>query len=63
VWDCTVPGVALATLCCRVNCKKIADLGVVEETHEAIRLASGLNWLDSQRKLLVQCINSFMKPV
>jgi len=59
----TVPERSQATLRCRVNCKGIPDLGVVEGTHGAIRLANNLNQLDCQRELLVQCINPFMEPV
>jgi len=63
VRDCMVPGRSQATLRCRVNCKKIAGLGVVKGTHGAIRLANSLNWLDCRRELLVQCINPSTEPV
>jgi len=63
VQDCMIPGRSQATLRCRVNCKEIADLGVVEGTHEAIRLANSLNQLDCWRELLVQCINPFAESV
>jgi len=46
VQDCTVPGWSQATLCCKVNCRKIAELGAVEEMHGKIQLANSLNWLD-----------------
>jgi len=36
VQDCTISGRSQATLRCRVNCKEITDLGVVEGTHGAI---------------------------
>ena len=42
----TVPERSQATLRCRVNCKGIPDLGVVEGTQRAIRLANNLNQLD-----------------
>jgi len=48
VRDCTVPERSQATLRCRVNCKEIAGLGVVKETHGAIRLANSLNRLNCQ---------------
>jgi len=63
VQDCTIPGRSQATLRCRVNCKEITDLGVVEGTHGAIRLANSLNWLDFRRELLMQCINPFAESV
>jgi len=63
VQDCTIPGRSQATLRCRVNCKEITDLGVVEGTHGAIRLANSLNWLDCRKELLVQCINPFAESV
>jgi len=62
VQDCTIPGRFQATLRFRVNCK-ITDLGVVEGTHGAIRLANSLNRLDCRRELLVQCINLFVESV
>jgi len=63
VQDGMVPGRSQATLRCRVNCRGIAGLGVVEGTHRAIRLATCLNWLDCRQELLVQCINPFTEPV
>jgi len=63
VQDCTVPGRSQPTFRCRVNCKGIADLGVVAGTHGAIRLANSLNWLDCRQELLVQCINPFTEPI
>jgi len=54
VRDCTVPGKSQATLRCRVNCREIAGLGVVEGMHGKIQLANSLNQLDCQGKLLVQ---------
>jgi len=36
VQDCMILERSQATLRCRVNCKEIADLGVVEETHKVI---------------------------
>jgi len=63
VRDCTVPGRSQATLRCRVNCKRIASLRVVEGTHRAIRLANSLNRLDCRQELLLQCINPFTEPV
>jgi len=63
VQHCMVPGRSQATLRCRVNCRGIAGLGVVEGTHEAIRVANSLNRLDCRQELLVQCINPFTEPV
>jgi len=63
VRDCTVPGRFQATLRCRVNCREIAGLGVVEGTHGAIQLANSLNRLDCRQEFLVQCINSFTEPL
>jgi len=55
VRDCTVPGRSQVTLCCRVNCRvncvRSLNLGVVEGTHGAIRLANSLNRLDCRREL------------
>jgi len=36
VQDCTVPGRSQATLCCKVNCKRIAELRLVERMLERI---------------------------
>jgi len=63
VQDCTIQRRSQATLQCRVNCKEITDLGVVEGTHRAIRLANSLNQLDCRRELLVQLINPFAESV
>jgi len=63
VRDCTVPTRSQATFRCRINCKEIASLEGVEETHGAIRLANSLNQLDCRQQLLVQCINPFTEPV
>jgi len=57
VWDCINLGRSQATLRCRVNCREIADLGVVEGMHGAIQLANRLNRLDCHRELLVKSIN------
>jgi len=63
VRNCTVPDRSQATLRCRVNCREIADLGVVERMHGAIRLANNLNRLDCRKELLVHCVNPFPEPV
>jgi len=63
VRDCTVSGISQATHHCRINCKEIAGLGVVEGTHGAIRLANSLNRLNCQKELLVERINPFTEPV
>jgi len=60
---CTVPGKFQATLCCRVNCKEITGLGLVDGMHGAIRVANSLNWLDCRRKIFLQCINLFSELV
>jgi len=44
--DCTVPGRCQTTLRCRFNCKKIAELRVVDGMHGRIQLRNSLNWLD-----------------
>jgi len=46
VRDCMVPGRSQATLRCRVNCKEIAGLGMVERMHGDIQLANSLNRFD-----------------
>jgi len=58
VGDCMVPRRSHATLRCRVNCRGITSLGVVERTHRALRLTNSLNRLDCWKELLVQGINS-----
>jgi len=63
VHNCTVPGQSQATFRCRVNCKRIAGLGLVEKMPGGIQLANSLNWLDCQGELLVQCINPFTEPI
>jgi len=63
VQRCTVPGRSQPTVCCRVNCREISDLGVVEGVLGAVRLANSLNRLDEQGEFLVQCVNTFTEPV
>jgi len=43
---CTVPVCSWATVRCRVNCRKISDLGVVQGALGAVQLANSLNRLD-----------------
>jgi len=45
---CTITGRSLATVHCRVNCKKISILEVVEGALGGIQLANGLNRLDER---------------
>jgi len=63
VRDCTISERSQAILRCRVNCREIAALGVVEGTYGVIRLANSLNRQDCRRELLVQCINPFAESV
>jgi len=62
VQRCTVPGRFRATVRCRVNCRKISDLGVVEGALGGVQLVTSLNRLD-EPEFLVQCVNSFTEPV
>jgi len=48
VQRCTVPGRSWATVRCRVNCREISDLGVVEGALGAAQLANSLNRLDER---------------
>jgi len=52
VQDRTVPGQSQATLRCRVNCRRIAELRMVEGMHLRIQLAHSLNRLDCQGSFL-----------
>jgi len=61
VQNYTVSGRSQATLCCKVNCKRIA--GLVEGMPVRIQLANSLNWLACQGKLLLQSINPITKPI
>jgi len=63
VQHCTVPGRSHATVRCRVNCRKISDLGMVEGALRGVQLISSLNRLDERGKFLVQCVNPFTEPV
>jgi len=49
VQRCTVPGCSRATVRCRVNCREIIDLGVVEDALGGVQLANSLNRLDKRR--------------
>jgi len=42
-----------------VNYREIFELGVVEGVRERVQLATSLNWLEMQAKILVQCIHLF----
>jgi len=63
VQRCTVPGQSRATVCCRVNCREISDLGVVEGALEGVQLANSPNRLDELGEFLVQCVNPFTETV
>jgi len=63
VKDCTVPGRSQATMHCKVNCKRIAELGLVEGMLGRFQLAKSLNRLKCQGEILVQCINPFTEPI
>jgi len=64
VQRCTVSGPSRATICCRVNCRKISDLGVVEGVlGGGIQLANSLNRLDERGEFLAQYVNPFTEPV
>jgi len=43
-----VPGRSRATVHCRVNCREISDLGVVEGALGGVQLANSLNRLDER---------------
>jgi len=55
--------VSQAALHCRVNCREISELGVVEGVHRKVQLANSLNRLNDRREFLMQCINPFTEPV
>jgi len=63
VQRCTVPGRSRATVRCRVNCREVSDLGVVEGALGGVQLANSLNRLDEWGEFLVQCVNPFTEPV
>jgi len=63
VQRCTVPGRSRATVRCRVNCREISDLGVVEGALGGVQLDNSLNRLDEWGEFLVQCVNHFTEPV
>jgi len=63
VRDSLVPGCSQATLLCKVNCRELSELGVVEGMHGRVQLANSLNRLDCRREFLVQCINPYAEPV
>jgi len=56
---CTVPGRSRATVRCRVNCREISKLEVVESALGSVQLANSLNRLDERGESLVQCVNPF----
>jgi len=60
---CTIPGYSQAAVCCRVNCRKISNLRVVEGTLGGVQLANSLNRLDENGEFLVQWMNRFTEPV
>jgi len=60
---CTIPGRSRVTVCCRVNCRKISDLGMLEGALGGVQLANSLHRLDERSRFLVQCVNSFTEPV
>jgi len=53
VQRCTVHGRSRAKVRCRVNCREISDLGVVEGALGVVQLSNSLNRLDQQGDLLV----------
>jgi len=59
----TVFGHSRATVRCRVNCREISDLEVVEGALGGVQLANSLNRLDERGEFLVQCVNHFTEPV
>jgi len=63
VQRCTVPGPSRATVCYRVDCREISELGVVEGALGGVQLANSLNGLDERGEFLVQCVNPFTEPV
>jgi len=65
VQRCTAPGSSRTTVCCRVNCREISELGVVEGAlgGGGVQLANSLNRLDERGEFLVQCGNLFTEPV
>jgi len=63
VQRCTVPGRSRATVRCRVNCREISDLGLVEGALGGIQLPNCLNRLDERGEFPVQCVNPFTEPV
>jgi len=44
----TIIGRSRATVCCKVNCRKISDLAAVEGALVGVQLANSLNRLDEQ---------------
>jgi len=49
VQRCTAPGSSRTTVCCRVNCREISELGVVEGAlGGGVQLANSLNRLDER---------------
>jgi len=58
-----IPKRSQATLLCKVNCKEISELRVVEGMHGRVQLAKSLNRLDCHGEFLVQCINHYAEPV
>jgi len=63
VQDCTVPGRSQATILCRANSKKIAELRVVEKMHGKIQLTNSLRRLNCRGNFLSKHINPFTTPV
>jgi len=63
VHRCTVPKRSRAKVCCRVNCRKISDLRVVEGALGGVYHANSLSRLDEWGEFLIQCVNPFTEPV
>jgi len=55
--------VVRATVRCRVNCRDISKLGVVERALGGVQVANSLNRLDERGEFLVQCVNPITEPV
>jgi len=49
----------LCAVCCKVSCRKISDLRVVEGALEGVQLSNSLNRLNEHVEFLVQRVNPF----
>jgi len=63
VQSCTIHQRSQATVCFRVNCKKIFNLRVVEGALRDVQLRNSLNRLEEHGNFLVQCVNTFTEPI